>query len=258
MRSSLAIAGLALVATAAFGPADPPYIGKWKVNPAKSDFGQVTVSYEEVAGGGYKTTTDGVSYIFRTDGKETPTPWGSTAAWTSIDATTWQTVSRANGKVFATDTVKISPDGKTMTIRTKLAKASGETSDEEMTFNRASGGPGLAGKWQAANLKSSAPGSVDIAAKGSDGLTLTFVDQNGVCDAKLDGKDVAATGPMWPKGWTCALSRHGENAFDLSWKKDGKPMYKYTYTASTDGKTLVEEGGAAAGSEKVKVLFDRQ
>ena len=258
MHSSFAVAGIVVIGTAAFTASDPPYIGQWKANLDKSDLGQVTVLYEATPGGGYKATMDGVSYNFRTDGKDTPTPWGSTAAWSSIDATSWQVVNRANGKLVSTDTVKVSPDGKTLSVRSTMMKASGETSDNEMTLNRVSGGPGLAGKWQASNLQSSSPGSMNIAAKGSDGLTITFVDQNGVCDAKLDGKDVAATGPMWPKGWTCALSRHGENAFDLAWKKDGKSMYKYTYTASADGKTLTEEGGAAAASEKTKVVFERQ
>jgi hypothetical protein len=31
--------------------ADPAYTGKWKLNPAKSDFGAITVTYEQAAGG---------------------------------------------------------------------------------------------------------------------------------------------------------------------------------------------------------------
>jgi hypothetical protein len=35
-----------------------------------------------------------------------------------------------------------------------------------------------------------------IGASGSDGLTLTFVEEKGTCSAKFDGKDHPATGPI--------------------------------------------------------------
>src|SRR5881296_928220 len=154
MRTSVPIAILVVLATAGFAPTDPPYTGKWKLNLAKSDFGQVTVLYEPVDGGGFKVTVDGLSYTLKTDGKDTPTPWGTTTAWKSINASTWEAINRANGMLLSTDTVRLSADGKTLTVASKVMKASGETSNDGMTFHRISGGPGLAGKWQAANLKS--------------------------------------------------------------------------------------------------------
>jgi hypothetical protein len=53
---------VAVFATTVFA-ADPPYVGKWKLNPAKSDFGETTVTYEQTAGGDMKLTADGQSYI---------------------------------------------------------------------------------------------------------------------------------------------------------------------------------------------------
>jgi hypothetical protein len=258
MRSSLGLIALAVLTSGALAQAAPPYAGRWKVNPDKSDFGQLTVLYEALAGGDYKATMDGVSYTFKADGKERPTPWGNTAAWKSINAATWEVVNKVNGKLFSTDTVKLSPDGKTLTIETKLIKASGETSSDRMTLQRVGAGTGLAGKWQAANMKSSSPGSIDISAKGTDGLLLKFVDQNGVCDAKFDGKDVPASGSLWPSGWTCSVTKSGDRAFDLVFKKEGKPMYKSTFTVSEDGKTLTETGGSVNTAEKIKVVYERQ
>ena len=49
--------------------ADAPYAGKWKMNVAKSNFGDMTVTYEQMAGGEMKATADGQSYTFKTDGK---------------------------------------------------------------------------------------------------------------------------------------------------------------------------------------------
>jgi hypothetical protein len=249
---------LASMTAASLIAADLPYSGKWKLNPTKSDFGDTTVTYEQVAGGEMKATMDGQSYTFKADGKEYSTPWGMMFAWKSVDPNTWEMTEKANGKVTATNTIKLSSDGKTMTIDTKRMKASGESSNDTMALQRVSGGPGLAGKWKTKNVKISAPGTMDVTASGSDGLKLSFADENGTCDAKFDGKDYPAKGTMWPAGWTCEIAKDGTNGFDVTWKKDGKPMYKSTFTASSDGKTLTQSGGAVGSTEKIKAVYDRQ
>lgn len=238
--------------------ADAPYVGKWKMNVAKSNFGDTTVTYEQTSGGEMKATMDGQSYTFKTDGKDIMTPWGMTQAWKAVDAKTWEITEKTNGKVSCTSTAKLSADGKMLSLDSKRIKADGGTSDDSMTFERVSGGPGLAGKWKTKNLKSSSPETMTLAPKGSDGLTLSFGNEGGVCDAKFDGKAYPANGTMWPAGWTCAVARNGAGALDLTWKREGKDMYKSTLAASADGKTLTETGGAAAVNEKVTIVYDKQ
>jgi hypothetical protein len=238
--------------------ADAPYAGKWKMNVAKSNFGDTTVTYEQTSDGGMKATMDGQSYSFKTDGTETITPWGMTAAWKTIDAKTWEMTEKANGKVTATSTVKLSADGKMLSVNTKRAKADGGTSNDVMAFERVSGTAGLAGKWKTKNLKSSSPETMSLTPKGSDGLTISMGNEGGVCDARFDGKPHPATGPMWPAGWTCVIAKNGAGGLDLTWKKDGKDMYKTTMAASADGKTLTETGSAAGVNEKVTVVYDKQ
>src|SRR6476659_1013507 len=82
--------------------ADPAYSGKWKMNAAKSNFGDTTVTYEQMAGGETKVTMDGQSYTFKTDGKDNMTPWGMTIAVKAVDAKTWDITEKTNGKVTAT------------------------------------------------------------------------------------------------------------------------------------------------------------
>lgn len=258
MRTSLRIGLVVALATPGFATAQAPYVGNWKLNPAKSDFGQLTVVYEPVSGGGFKATMDGVSYTFMLNGRETTTPWGYTAAWKSAGANAWEVVNRTNGQLFSTDTVRISDDGNTLTVESRIVKATGETSNDRMTLNRVSGGPGLAGTWKASKLNSSSPASLEIAASGSDGLMIKFVDMNGQCDAKFDGNDHPVVGPTFPSGWTCALARRGDRSLDVTWKKDGQLLYRNTLTVSEDGQTLTETGGAAGTNEKVKVVYDRQ
>lgn len=254
VQLALVVASISTVAMAG----EVPYAGKWKLNPAKSDFGGTTVTYEQTAAGEIKFTGDGQSFTFKADGKEYPTPWGTATAWKSIDPNTWETTDKANGKVTATSVLKLSADGKALTVDSKIMKATGESSSDSTAYQRVSGGPGLSGSWKTKNVKIGAPGVMEIAAKGSEGLTLKFNDAGGVCDAGFDGKDYPATGSMWPSGWTCMIAKAGTNGFELTWKKDGKPMYKSTMTTSADGKTLTEAGGAVATTEKTKAVYERQ
>src|ERR1043166_3232821 len=154
MRKLFLIGICACVAGAA---ADAPYAGNWKMNVAKSNFGDTTITYEQLAGGEMKATMDGQSYTFKTDGKDNGTPWGMTIAVKAVDAKTWETTEKANGKVMATGTMKLSADGKMIEMDVKRNKAEGGTSNESMTFERVSGGPGFAGKWKTRKMTSSSP-----------------------------------------------------------------------------------------------------
>jgi len=257
MIVSVRLTILILVLSTMAWAADPPYVGKWKLNVTKSDFGESTVTYEQAANGEMKQTSDGQSYTFKTDGKEYSTPWGTSTSWKAVNATTWETTSKVQGKVTGTATMKLSADGKSLTVDSKSIKATGETSNDSAVYERVTGASGLAGKWKTKNLKIGSPGTAVIAANGADGLTLTYVEEKGNCAPKFDGKDYPATGPIWPSGWTCMIAKSGDG-FDLTWKKDGKVMYKDSFTTSPDGKVLTDLGNAAGTTEKTKAVYDRQ
>jgi hypothetical protein len=148
--------------------ADAPYAGKWKMNVAKSDFGDTTVTYEQMSGGEMKATMDGQSYTVKTDGEDNMTPWGMTLAWKAADATAWEVTEKTNGKVTSTSALKLSADGKMLTFDSKRVKADGGTSNDSIAFRRVSGGPGLAGKWKTKNLKTSSPETLNLTQKDSE------------------------------------------------------------------------------------------
>jgi len=237
--------------------ADPSWAGKWKMNPAKSNFGESTITYEAVAGGAIKMTMDGQSYTFTTDGKEVKTPWGWTQAAKAVDAKTWELTEKTDGNVSYTGTMKLSDDGKSLSIAGKRKKADGTSSDESMTLTRVSGGPGLPGKWKMKNVNSSSPEFLELTPKGTDAVKIAIGGDGGVCDAKIDGKEYPAKGRIWPAGWSCAVTKAG-NGLGVSWRRDGKDMYKITWTASADGKTLIETGSAAGVNEKFTIVYDKQ
>ena len=89
------------------GAADLPYAGTWKLNLAKSDFVETTVTYEQTASGHMQFTAAGQSYTFQMDGKDYPSLFGGTAAWKQTDATTWEIALKQNGKLINTTTTTL-------------------------------------------------------------------------------------------------------------------------------------------------------
>jgi len=251
MKTRLALLCIVTVAAAA----DLPYVGKWKMNLAKSDFGQTTIGFESLPGGEWQSSAFGVTYKFKMDGKEYPDNMGGTASWKAVDANTWEMTAKANGKVTETDSFKLGADGKTLTDSVKQMKADGGSMESTTVYERASGGPSLAGKWKTKKV-SGAAGTMEMVSSGADGLTFKDLDMGMTCDAKFDGKDYPCTGPMLPPGFTVAM-KNAARSLDITVKKDGKPFFKGTYTVAADGKSMTEVGAPASGGDQFKIVFDR-
>lgn len=235
--------------------ADLPFAGKWKVNLAKSDFGQTTMLFESLPGGEWQSTAFGITYKFKMDGKEYPDNMGGTISWKALDANTWELTAKANGKVTATDTLKLNPGGKTLTDSSRQMKSDGGAIESSTVYDRVSGGPSLAGKWKTAKV-SGGSGTIEFAPAGGGGLVFKDLDMGMSCDAKLDGKDYPCAGPMLPPGFTVAMT-NAARSLDITVKKDGKPFFKGVYTVSADGKSMTEIGTTPTGGDKIKIAFDR-
>lgn len=246
----LAIAGVMMAA-------DSPFIGKWKLNTAKSKFTGITTTYEALPNGEMQVTTEGQTDKFKIDGKEYPTTFGAGATWKQIDPSSWETTYRLNGAVLSVDTTRLSADGKTLTMTSKGTKPNGEAFSDSATLQRVSGGPGLAGKWKSTEVKTSTQ-MWDISPNGDDGLTMKIVDYNAVCSMKFDGKDYPATGPTVPKNFTLAIKKTGARSLEMTEKMGGKVVFVDSFSVSADGKTLTDVGAAPGSSEKMTAVYDKQ
>lgn len=247
-----------LAAAVSLTAADLPWVGKWKINVAKSNFGESTVTYATAGPGEMQWTADGMTMKFKTDGKDYPDPWGGTSAWKQIDASTWETVDKLKGKVVSTDVKRLSTDGKTLTMVAKGTRPNGKTFENEYVYTRVSGGPGLAGKWKTSKVTYSGPSVVDITPYETDGLTLRVEDWGTTWSAKFDGKDNPVKGPNMPDGFTVALKRTGPSSLEYVQKQNGKELYKGSFTVSADGKTTTTVDTALGTNEKVTSVYDRQ
>jgi hypothetical protein len=259
MRSHhLLCVAFSVAAVTAISAADLPYAGKWKMNPAKSDFGETTVTYEQLPSGEMQATMEGQSYRFKVDEKDYPALFRTTVAWKSLTSTSWQATYKLNGKILTTDTLTLSPDGKSLTVNVKGTKPNGEAIDDTIVFERLSGSSGLSGKWKTKNVKSSSPNVLELAPSGTDGLTFRIVDLDLRCESKLDGKDYPCAGPTLAPGFTVALTSAGPRSLVMTVKDNGKPLFQVVYTVSADGKTLTGIGTATGTNEKTTVVYDRQ
>jgi hypothetical protein len=258
-RLRLGAVGLfVLVATGTLVAADLPWVGKWKINPAKSDFGESTVTYGAVGSEELQMTADGMSMKFKMDGKDYADAVGGTSAWKQIDASTWDTVNKVNGKVVSTDTTKLSADGKTLTVTSKGTAPNGKAFDNVVVLTRVSGGPGLPGKWKTSKVNLNAPSVIEIAAYEGDGLALHVVDFDSGWSARFDGKEYPVTGPTVPAGFTVSLKRTGARSYDYTQKQNGKELYNGTVTVSDDGKTTTVVSTAVQANEKTTAVYDKQ
>ncbi|MGD0869884.1 MAG: hypothetical protein ABSB88_10060 [Bryobacteraceae bacterium] len=246
-----------LAVTGVMMAADSPFVGKWKLNTAKSKFTGMTTTYEALPTGEMQATSEGQSYKFKVDGKEYPTAFGAGATWKQLDPTSWETTYRLDGKVLSVGTTRISADGKTMTVTAKGTKPNGEAFNDSTTLQRISGGPGLAGKWKSTEVKSSTE-MWEITPNGDDGLTMKIVDFDAICTMKFDGKDYPATGPTVPKNFTLAVKKTGARSLEMTEKVGGKVVFVDSFAVSADGKTLTDDGVPAGTTEKVKAVYDKQ
>jgi len=238
--------------------AENPFAGTWKLNPAKSKLTGDTMKFEKTASGAIRWSGSGVSYTFKVDGKEYTGPFGEAVAWKQIDDTTWETTNTQKGILLSTDTTKLSPDGKTMTVVSKGTKPSGEAFEDTVVYERISGDKGLLGGWRDKQVKVSSPGTIELKPSGKDGLLVKSEGYKSTCDAQFDGKDYPVTGPTVPEGLTAALTHAGPRSFRMLMKKSGKPLFRETYKVSQDGRTLTVAGSAVAVNEPYTEVFERQ
>lgn len=225
MRTPFFIVGcVSLCCSALLVAADPPWVGRWKVNEERSDRGPAFTFASEA--GALRLTEADRSYIVRFDGKEYPHPLGGVVRWSRIDDRSWETAYSENGKVLGNAIYRLSEDGQTLTVRQKSGPDSGAV------YRRTSGErQGLAGVW---SLKSAPVSTLDIAV--ADGYDLVQRSGGAQCKANFDGRDYPIIDPSGqPSGFErCRIARVGDRGFSMTISINGKPVAVTTSVRDDD------------------------
>lgn len=247
---------LCLMNSALFA-ADDPFVGKWKLNPAKSNVDGEQLKIEDVGENKYKLTSYNASSTIRADGTDQPDQFGTTTAIALIGSNAWRMVVKKDGKVAQSMTYTLSPHG-TIQIKGANTRPDGSASDWEAELRRVGSGSGWTGTWEEVKGKVTFCHELDIEAYESEGLTFKSPEYLDVVSMMFDGKDYGAVGPDQPSdGALFSGKRVDEHSFKLTYKMKGQVMENRTYQVSPDGKTLtittIETQESGQTHEEVRV-----
>jgi len=234
---------------------EPNFAGTWKLNLQKSQLTGQTFTVGKTASGMMHFDMQGFAYDFKPDGKEYPVPDGSTVVVQSSDPTKWDFTYTMGGKVTMKYHATIQGDSQTTVMQ--VNKPDGTVVEQTSTATRVSGGPGILGKWKSTEVKGS-PTTVVIATKGKNAVTVEYPDFQQVCKARFDGKDHPVIQAGTASKFTVAFERTASDAFKMTTKLQGKPIFVDTLTLSADGNVLTDDGNAVSVNEPVKLVYDRQ
>ena len=255
---SAAIWFLTIMATAGTAAAQAPFAGTWKLNQEKSQLAGDTMKFGPAEGQAIELKAGGVAYSFRVDGKSYAMPSGDSATWRQTSPESWTTEYRkADGKLFSSDTWKLSSDGQKLSVTTSGVKANGDLYTDTAEYARTAGSSGLIGAWKSTDVKLSSPDEFSIEELGFDKLVLKVPAMKVTCELTPDGKEVAVEGPDIPSGLRISLTRTGPYTFKLVQKLNGSVISTSVYTVAEDRETMTEVGGAP-GDPPATMVWEKQ
>jgi hypothetical protein len=239
---------------------DNPWIGTWKLDPAKSHFTGDTFTFSKAANG-MMHFSDGstTTYDFGIDGKPYKSFGDRTVTWTADGNNAWNEVEEANGTVLVKIRRELSPDGKTLKMTYSGTKPDGSNFNDEANYTRVTGTNGLAGKWRSTKVTVSAPDSFIISSTSSGIWHWDIPGYKESVEGKDDGSDLPITGPTVPPGMTLSFKRLDPNKISYQVKLAGKTQGIGIQTLAADGKSFTDVSWSPGkATEKSTAVFIKQ
>jgi hypothetical protein len=261
MKATWIICSLLALSAGAASAADSPWNGTWKLDAAKSQLTGQTFSYSERPGG-MLHYEDGstASFDFGLDGKEYKTWADRTTAWTAAGKNAWDTVTRAAGKVHSKGHIKLSEDGKTLTMTFTGTRPDGQDFHEEDVFGRVSGTEGLIGTWRTTKVTNpTGPQTFIISSPAAGVLRYEIPDMKVSVECSANDKDYPLTGPSMPPGATISFKRVSATKIQYTMKINGKPDSIGVQTIAADGASFTDTNwNPGQASEKTTAVYVKQ
>ncbi|HEV2538469.1 MAG TPA: hypothetical protein VGU03_02070 [Frateuria sp.] len=243
MKTSMLAGVLAGLLAPALAMAQSPIDGTWKIDmnqvklPAKSD---VLVLKDDM----FRCGTCAPPYEVKADGTDHPVaghPYFDTVAVTVVDDHTVKETDKKNGRVVATTTTTVAPDGKTATFQfSDSSDSQGPPVTGEGTLARTAKGPAgshaLSGSWRTASYRRISDNALSMTFK-EEGGRLTMHSPTGQSyTARLDGTDAPYQGD--PGVTSVSVTRSGARSFVETDKRDGKPVSVARMSVHPDGRAM--------------------
>jgi hypothetical protein len=217
--------------------------GTWKIDPSKVDFSKKP-DVIVLQGGMYECKTCVPLIKVKADGTDqavTGHPYYDTIAITVVNDHEIQETNKKGGKVVATATTIISPDGgtETSTFSDSTATNGGPPVTGKGTATRTAKGPAgshaVSGSWVAKSIEGISDNAIVWTYKVS-GNAVTMTNPTGQSyTAKLDGTDAPMKGD--PGTSSVSVKMIGKSTVEETDKRDGKVIGIWKMTVAADGKS---------------------
>jgi hypothetical protein len=237
--------------------ADDPFVGRWKLNPAKSTFAGMQMKIEDLGDNKYKISSGATSDTILADGTDQPLSEGGTGSIALDGSNAWKMVIKRNGKVVSSMVHTLSPDGAAQTIKGTDTKPDGSISNFEVDMKRIGSGSGWAGTWEEVKIEESSSHELDIDAYQDNGLTFKSPDYRAIVSMKFDGNEYGSTGPDASSDEKFSGNRADAQSLELTYKMKGHVIENRKYKISPDGRTLTITTQELGQPQERIAVYDR-
>ena len=248
---------VACLGTGALWAANDPFVGEWKLNPARSKLTD-QMKVESVGANKYVFDFGGGSETIVVDGTDQPGNFGSTLSVTVEGPGTWKVIRKKDGRMLITATWKLSKDGNTLTDDFTGIEPNGSTFNLNYVYKRTAGSSGFAGTWESTSETVNSVFVLQVRPYEGDGLSFIDPSEEETKNVKFDGKDYPNQGPNVARGSASSVRRVNERTLEMTDKIDGKVMDAQQIELSSDLKTLTMTVHTVGRSEPNILVFERQ
>ena len=239
--------------------ADDPFVGKWKVNPAKSKLTD-ELKIESAGANRFKITFGpGESDTIVADGSDQPGLGGTTLSITIKGPNSWTVVRKKEARILLSADWKLSADGQTLTDVYKGYQPDGSILSVHFVYQRKTGTSSFSGTWVTESEQVESVIELKILQEKGDGLSIYDSASQLTRTIKFDGKDYPSIDSNGTQGLTASSRRLNKHSLEITHKIEGRITDTQRIELSPDFKTLTLSV-FLAGETKPKnlLVFDRE
>ena len=257
MLRTLLSLSMACIAIASASAATDPFVGDWKLNPAKSKISdQMKVNCVETNRCVFNLGPVPETIVL--DGTDQPGEFGTTLAVAVEAPDRWKVVRKKDGHLLISAIWSLSSDSNTLTDDFTSIRSDGTTNNVKYTYKRSSPGSGFTATWIGTPQAMTSTVILQIRPYEEDGLS--FADSRGQDknDIKFDGKDYPHSGPNVLAGYVSSAHRTDSHSIELSDNINGTLLRTRHFKLSPDLKTLSVTIQIPGRTEPDTQVFERQ